>query len=92
MQTNKAASMRKLLLSLVVFGTVAAVPVCAAPVIRPAQSAVAALDLNTTLNQSTVQTVQYGYRGREYRRRQEIRRREEYRRRQALRRAYRRPY
>lgn len=84
--------MRNLILSLVIFGTITAVPVCAAPVVHPAQAAAAALDLNTTFDQSSVQTVQYSYRDRQYRRRQEIRRREEYRRRHALRRAYRRPY
>ena len=83
--------MRRLLLSLAVFATVAAMPVLvepvhAAPAMQPVTSAIA------TLDQSAVQTVQYSYNRRELRRREELRRRREFRRRQAARRAYRRGY
>ena len=78
--------MRKLLLSLVIFGTIAAVPVCAAPAVQPMATAVAELDL------SAVQPAQYYSNRREIRRREEFRRRQEQRRRRAARRAYRRGY
>lgn len=89
--------MRKILLALVLLGTVPALPARAAPVVPPALTAVA------DPGQAAVQTVQYGYGRREYlrrqdylrrqefRRRQEIRR-ERFRRRQAARRGYYRPY
>lgn len=78
--------MRKLLLSFAVLGIAAAAPVHAAPAMHPALAAVA------TLDQASVQTVQYGYERREFRRRQEMRRRAEIRRRRAARRGYYRPY
>ena len=83
--------MRKVLLSLAMLGTIAVVPVRAAPVMQPALAAI------TTLDQTAVQTVQHGYDRREYRRRQEFRRREQirreqFRRRQAARHGYYRPY
>lgn len=74
--------MRKLLLSFAVLGIAAAAPVYAAPVLQPVLGATA------TLDQAAVQTVQYRYDRREYRRRQEIRRREEIRRRRAARHGY----
>ena len=83
--------MRKFFLSLAILGTIAAAPVCAAPVMQPALAAF------TTFDQAAVQTVQYGYNRREYLRRQEFRRRqqirrEQFRRRQAARRGYYRPF
>ncbi len=83
--------MRKLLLAFAVLGIAAAAPVQAAPVVQPALTAITALD------QASVQTVQYGYDRREYRRRLEFRRREQlrrerFRRRQAAQHGYSRPY
>lgn len=82
--------MRKLLLSLTVLGAIAVLPAHAAPVVQPALAAI------TSLDQAVVQTVQYRYGNREYRRRLEFRRREQLRRerlrRQAARHGYYRPY
>lgn len=82
--------MRKLLLSLAMLGAIAIVPVRAAPVMQPALAAI------TNFDQAAVQTVQYGYDRREYRRRLEFRRREqlrreEFRRHHAARHGYYRP-
>jgi len=70
--------MRKLLLFLVVFGTIAAVPADAAPVMQTTPAGIASLDLNTAVDQSSVQTVQYGYNRREYYRRREFRHTQRY--------------
>lgn len=86
--------MRKLLLSFLVLGTVAATPVCAAPASQPA------LAEAVTPDQPTVQLAQfYGRDNREFARRQQFLRRQEFRRRQEIRRerfnrrqAYRRGY
>ncbi len=82
--------MRKLFLSLTLLG-MAALPVCAAPVMQRALAAAAVSE------PAAVQTVQYGYDRREHLRRQEFRRRQEirreqFRRRHAVRRGYVRPY
>ena len=78
--------MRTLILSLAILGTIAVAEGRAAPVMQPATAAIA------TLDQSSVQPVQFAYSRREIRRREEIRRRREYNRRRAARRAYRRGY
>ncbi len=74
--------MRTLILSLAILGTVAVAPVCAAPAVQPAVTALA------TFDQGIIQPVQLSYSRREARRREEIRRRREYRRRQTMRRGY----
>jgi len=82
---KKAYLMRKFIVSLAMLGAAYAMPASAAPALQPATAAIAS-------SQAAVQTVQYGYDRREYRRRQEFRRREAIRRERHRRRAVRHGY
>ncbi len=79
--------MRILLLSLTMLGAIAVVPARAAPTFQPALAAITVVD-----QAAVVQTVQYGYGSREYRRRLEFRRREQLRRERLRRQAARHGY